>query len=297
MLLKIKNAVKRNKFLLNLLIPLVDNRIPFYIHRLFNNSFNIKFLNGKTIKMYSKGQIALSIFSKKFEKQEVDVLQRIIKKGMTIVDAGANIGFYSLIASGLVGPTGKVISFEPSKETFTRLLDNIKLNEFSNIIPFNNGLGDKANEKLVLRQDVGYKDAERYLFPGNKAPDTKIENISILQRKEEVILDTLDNCLKNLNITKVDFIKIDTEGYEYYILKGAKNILQNSPEAILLMECTASGAARVSTTQEIIFSMLKEFGLNIFYWNTILNDWCDDEAGILEAGNVWGCKDKNQLSF
>jgi len=293
MILKIKNAIKANKVLRNLLMPLVDNRIPFFVYRLFSNSFKIKLINGSSIKIYAQGQIALSIFSKKFEKQEVDTMQKILKKGMTMIDAGANIGFFSLVASELVGKEGKVVSFEPSKETFNKLIQNIKLNQCSNITAFNNGLGDKPNEKLVLWQDAGRKDAERYVVPDNSiigvSPEIDIE------RREEVSLDTLDNCLKKLNITKVDFIKIDTEGYEYYILKGAQNILQNNPEVILLMECTEQGAARALTTQEKIFSMLKSFGLNIFYWNNNTKTWCNDEAGTLKAGNVWVCKNKDWL--
>jgi len=65
MILKIKNAIKANKVLRNLLMPLVDNRIPFFVYRLFSNSFKIKLINGSSIKIYAQGQIALSIFSKK----------------------------------------------------------------------------------------------------------------------------------------------------------------------------------------------------------------------------------------
>ena len=83
---------------------------------------------------------------------------------MIVVDAAANIGLYSLIASSHIGIKGKVFSFEPSKVTFQRLIDNIKLNQFSNIIPTNIGLGDKINEKLNLQQEIGNGDAERYVI-------------------------------------------------------------------------------------------------------------------------------------
>ncbi len=295
MLQKIKKVIKANSLLRRLITPLIDKRLTYSFHSFFNKSFNYKLLNGSHIKIYPKGQIALGIFREAFENQEIDAFQRIIKPGITIVDAGANIGLYSLIASQLVGPKGRVFSFEPSKQTFQRLSDNIKLNGFNNIKPFNNGLGDKPNEKLILRQDVGNEDAERYLFPNNEAPGVKLENINTVQTEEEVIIDTLDNCLNNLNVKKIDFLNIDTEGYEYYILRGARNILQNSPEIIILMECTGLGTARASTTQKEVFGILKDNGLNIFYWDKILNDWCDDEAGTLIAGDVWVCKNKNQL--
>ncbi len=298
MLQKIKKVIKASKLLRKLIIPLIDKRYRYHfkVIKLLNKSLYLKLLNGSTVKFYPKGQIAFGIFTKQFEKQEIDSFQRIIKPGMTIVDAGANIGLYSLIASQLIGSKGRVFSFEPSKETFQRLTDNIKLNGFNNITPFNNGLGDKPNEKLILRQDIGNEDAERYLFPNNKSPDVKLENMNTIQTEEEVIIDTLDNCLKNLNIPKINFLKIDTEGYEYYILKGAKTILQNSPEIIIFMECTELGTSRASTTQKEVFTILKDHDLNIFYWDILKRDWFDDEAGVYKAGEIWACKNKNQLT-
>jgi len=297
MLGKISKAIKANRIFRFLIIPLIDKRIPFKFHRLFNRAFHFKLRNHDTVQMYPIGQIALGIFSRRFEKQEVEIFQRIIKPGMIIIDAGANIGLYSLIASKSIGPTGRVISFEPSKETYQRLLDNITLNGFSNITAMNIGLGDRENEKLVLRQDVGFGDAERYLFPYNKTPNRKLLNVNVLQIEEEIDCDTLDNCLENLHINKIDFLKIDTEGYEYYILQGAKKILRSSPEIVILMECTSLGTARASTTQQKVFMILKEFELRIFYWNQELKDFCEDETGILQAGDLWICRNKTQLTF
>lgn len=214
---------------------------------------------------------------------------------MTIVDAGANIGLYSLIASKIVGVKGKVFSFEPSKETFQRFLNNIKLNRFTNITPLNFGLGDQPNEKLILRQDNGYGDAERYLFPANEAPDIKLENMNEIYIEEEIIINTLDNYLNKINVNKIDFLKIDTEGFEYYILQGAEQILKNSPKIVILIECTASGTARAKTTQKEVFQILKKIDLNIFYWNSTNNNWCNDEPGIYSAGDVWACKNIKQL--
>jgi FkbM family methyltransferase len=294
MLIKI---LKKNNTLRKLIIPIIDKSILFKIYQLFNKPFKIKLFDGKLIKMYPQGQIILGIFAKSFEKHEIYTFQKIIKPGMTIVDAGANIGLYSLIASKRVGVKGKVFSFEPSKETFQRLLNNIRLNGFSNINPINFGLGDKPNEKLILRQDKGYGDAERYLFAANEAPSISLENINEVYIEEEIIIDTLDNFLNKVNVSKIDFLKIDTEGFEYYILKGAKEILNNSPEIVMLLECTALGTARAKTSQKEVFFFLRELNLNIFYWSKKTKSWCDDEDGIYNAGDVWVCKHREQLHF
>ena len=88
---------------------------------------------------------------------------------------------------------------------------------------------------------------------------------------------------------------MDTEGFEYYILKGAKQVLRNSPDIIILMECTELGTARAKTTQKEVFKILKDNNLNIFYWDSIIKDWCDGD-GIYTAGDVWVCRDIKQLN-
>lgn len=297
MLHQIKRIIKENKIIYACIVPLIDRSILFKIHKLFKLPFKVKLLNGKKINIYPEGQIAFGIFTKTFEKRETDFFQRVIKPGMTVVDAGANIGLYSLIASQIVGSDGNIFSFEPSSETFQRLLSNIKQNKCNNIKPFNFGLGDKTNQRLILRQDEGYQDAERYLVPNNEEPEDKFVNVNKLKKSEEIMIETLDECLKKDGIQKIDFLKIDTEGFEYYILKGAINTILNNPEIIILMECTDLGTSRAKTSQQEVYTFLKNFNLNIFYWNHNLNDWSDDDQGIFNAGDVWVCKNKQQLTI
>jgi FkbM family methyltransferase len=293
--MSLKKIIKSNKFLKYFATQLMKmNSLNFYIIKLLNKSFKFRLINGVKIKLHAKGQITLGVFTNRFEKRELETFQKILKPGMVVVDAGANIGLYSLIAGKLIGLKGKVFSFEPSKETFKILTNNIRLNNFHNITFINEGLGDKSNEKLILRQDTGFGDAERYLVPSNKDPDLKLENVNSVNTQEEIIIDTLDNCLNKFNVKKIDLLKIDTEGFEYYILKGAKQILRNSPELVILLECTELGTLRSKTTQKDVFKILRGYDLNIFYWNTILNDFSDDD-GIYTAGDVWACKNKKQL--
>lgn len=293
--MNLKKIIKSNKFLKYFAVQLMKiNSLNFYIIRLLNMSFKFRLINGIKIKLHAKGQIALGVFTNIFEKIELETFQNILKPGMVVVDAGANIGLYSLIASKLTGKKGKVISFEPSKETFKRLINNIKLNNSLNIKAVNEGLGDNPNEKLILRQDIGSGDAERYLLSGNESPDIELKNINPIKIDEEIIINSLDNYLRKSNIKKIDFLKIDTEGFEYYILKGAKQILRNSPELVILLECTELGTLRSKTTQNDVFKILKDNNFKIFYWNNIMNDFSDDD-GIYTAGDVWACQNKKQL--
>ena len=105
----------------------------------------------------------------------------------------------------------------------------------------------------------------------------------------------MDNKLKEMGVVHIDFIKIDTEGFEHYILKGAEKVLKNNPDIVILMECTRLGTLRAKTTQENVFKLLKAFNLNIYYWNFTLNYWSDD-SGIYNAGDVLVCKNLKKLT-
>lgn len=292
--MQIVNILKQVKILKNIVVFILD--LPYKIHKVLGLSFNYKLSPKVDLKLFPEGQIARAIFYKWFERNEIKMFSNLIRPGMTVIDAGANIGLYSLIAGKLVGSKGKVISFEPSKETFVRFKNNINLNKLSNIIPVNCGLGDNPNEQLVLRQDIGNLDAERYLFPSNTPPSKKLQNINEINLEELIQVDTLDNYCFNNSIQKVDLMKIDTEGFEYYILKGAKNVLKNNPDLVILMECTSLGTARASTTQDDVFDLLRSFDFKIFYWNEYKNEFLTDD-GIYTAGDIWVCKCKTLLNF
>lgn len=292
--MQLKSTLKQVQSLKNIAVFIMD--IPYKFHNALGLWFRYNLSSKVDVKLFPKGQIARAIFYKWFERNEIKIFSNLIRPGMIIIDAGANIGLYSLIAGKLVGNNGKVISFEPSKETYLRLTNNIKLNKLFNVIPVNCGLGDTPNEQLFLRQDIGNLDAERYLFPSNTPPLLKLQNINEINTQELIQVDTLDNyCLKN-SIEKIDLIKIDTEGFEFYILKGASNMLINNPEVIILMECTPLGTARASTSQEEVFDLLRSYDFKIFYWSDNLNDFLSDE-GIYSAGDLWVCKSKSLLNF
>jgi FkbM family methyltransferase len=282
-------------------LPIVGSIVVYFYYkiwlfdlcRFFNFPFELS-INNSRIKLYAKGQISKFIFMKKFEQTELELFSKLIKPGMTVVDAGANIGLYSLLASQLIGESGQVFSFEPSRETYSRLEKNIALNQVSNVKAFNLGLGDNNNQELVLRQDIGYEDAERYIVPQDVTIDNDLENVSEIYKSESVKVVTLDSCLKNCGINTIDFLKIDTEGFEYYILNGAKEYLKN-PNLILLFECTELGTQRANTSQKQVFDLLSEFGFELYYWSEEVANWCNDEEGCYRAGDLWATKSIDHL--
>jgi FkbM family methyltransferase len=148
--------------------------------------------------------------------------RRLIKDGDTVIDAGANIGIFAIKVSHDF-PGTKIYSFEPSKETFAVLRENTK--PYPNVTCVNKGLGDSESEKAMSRHvasSVGSRmdDSSMGKLPRNAAPET-------------VSITTLDAFTAKENL-QVDFIKIDTEGYEAKILTGATQTIRSFKPTVVM---------------------------------------------------------------
>lgn len=148
----------------------------------------------------------------KYFNEEYPVLNQSLKSGDNVVDVGANLGFFSLMISKLIGSEGKVFGFEPSKITYDKLQTNLKLNSILNVYPENLGVGQK-DCVLTLKRNKKYSGLSSIILE---------QNTDIVE--ERIKITSLDNYFFNKNI-KIDLIKIDTEGFEPEVLKGAKQII------------------------------------------------------------------------
>ncbi len=180
-----------------------------------------------------------------FEGETLRRFSQMVKTGNTILDIGANVGVFSLLGSKLVGDTGKVYAFEPSQATFTALTDNLTLNNIKNVYPLRIALSD--TEGLIHLGSVEY-DALNFI-------DIKNKNAT----GEVVEMTTLDRCLKDNHLSKIDFIKIDIEGAELLCFKGATEMLKNAPPTII-MECNEKWCKRFDYTVFDLLQFLNGFG-------------------------------------
>lgn len=145
-------------------------------------------------------------------------INQFLKKAPIIIDAGANLGTFSIFAAHL-SPQSHVYSFEPVVDTFRLLKSNTK--HYSQITCVNSGLGDEISQKniFVYSQNTGgsvFEDSP-YFGKSNGKAGGKTELANVL---------TIDAFIAEHGIPRVDFIKIDTEGYEARILKGARESIK-----------------------------------------------------------------------
>ncbi|HEX7206953.1 MAG TPA: FkbM family methyltransferase [Nitrososphaeraceae archaeon] len=162
---------------------------------------------------------------------EDDIIKRFTpKEGDIVVDIGAHIGLYTIISSKRVGTKGKVVAIEAHPGNFEMLNSNIKLNQLTNVIPLNYAVHSKET-KVKLYLPSGESGFTKY--------NTIMPNwINTQEKFVEVNANTLDYLLQfnQIRQEEVNWIKIDVEGAEFEVLKGATNVLSKSKDIAILME-------------------------------------------------------------
>ncbi len=150
------------------------------------------------------------------------------KEGDVVVDIGAHMGRYTIIGSKRVGTNGKVVAIEANPSNFEMLNRNIKLNQLTNIISLNNAVYSKETKiKLYLPgEELGHTTYNTVMSDRAKNEDKFVE----------VSANTLDYLLQLKGIMDVNWIKIDVEGAEFEVLKGATNVISKSKDIALLIE-------------------------------------------------------------
>jgi len=180
------------------------------------------------------------------------VLRTLVKPGDTVIDVGANIGMITLLASHLVGPEGRVLSFEPNPNPRGRLRHHIEINGIKNVDIFDVALSDIEEEK-TLKVDGSHDGI------GTLANRPDFTNVTQIHRLMTAIGDnTLPPALKG----KV-FIKIDVEGYEPRVLRGlARTIEKYRPTILTEIEPAHLESAGSSTAE--LFQIMEAYGYIAF---------------------------------
>jgi FkbM family methyltransferase len=202
-----------------------------------------------TIKHY--GVIGKVLFSEQhlvgtnqaFETKTLARFADLVQPNDTVLDIGANIGMFSMLGSRLVGENGRIIAFEPTRSTFEALNENLKMNNCQNVKTERLALGD--TEGTIFLGDVP-NDAMNFIDKNKKSG-------------EEVQLKLLDNYLKENDIQKVNFIKIDIEGAEMLCFRGATDMLKTHRPTII-MECNEMWSKRFDYSVFDLLQFLSQFG-------------------------------------
>jgi FkbM family methyltransferase len=183
------------------------------------------------------------------------LVQQILRLGMAFVDVGANWGYFTLMASDRVGPTGRVISLEPCPPMFRMLTQNVAQNSLSNVSALAIGAASGAGTETMVGWDPGSDNWGVSSFSGLTAqagPQFTIRTQS------------LDDLLDEQGVREVDLLKMDIEGAEGVALEGMKNGLAQHRFKRLLLELHPHQLRRAVRDAMDILKMIRQCGYIIF---------------------------------
>ena len=144
------------------------------------------------------------------------LFEETVKEGNIVFDIGAHVGFYTLLASALVGPAGKVFAFEPLSQNVSYLKEHLRINKVENVVIHEAAVFDRTGTAPFDLRHISSQG--RISSQGDQVIDTV----------------SLDELIANGEIPNPDYIKIDVEGTELKVLLGAEEILSKAYPTILL---------------------------------------------------------------
>lgn len=223
-------------------------RVQRRVQALLFGTARVPRLGGFTLRVHRRGDDVMApalLRSGVWEPQETELLLALLRPGMVFVDAGANIGYYSVLASRLVGPGGRVRAFEPAPDSFRLLQMNLADNGCGNAVAHRAALWDRHGGELTL-----------YLCDRNPGDHRTAAPAEAARRTARVPATTLDAALGG----RVDVIKMDTQGAEARIWGGMRRTLERSPGLLMLAEFWPHGLRRAGSDPAAFLGALRAAG-------------------------------------
>lgn len=205
-----------------------------------------------------------------WEPDLTEFVRTRLREGDVFVDVGANIGYFTLLASKLVGPAGKVIAIEASPRIFAKLRANLERNHATNVDARNLAASDRRGSVKV------------YFASDSNIGETSIGEKQGSHFEAEVPADSLDSLLTSQDLSRVRLVKIDVEGAEWLVLSGMGNLLRNGhPDLEVVVELRPQSLDAYGKRVEDVLSMFSALGFSPY---NLDNDY--DALSYVSSGDV-----------
>lgn len=181
------------------------------------------------------------------ERLVLETLLQTLQSGDVVYDIGAHIGVHTIFMAKRVGKNGWVIAFEPEVHSFEILQENVSLNDLENVKPIQIALGDRLGEGMLYWGGV----------IGGFSLMGPLKN----SLGQEIKIMPGDMLVKDENLPLPRVVKIDVEGYEYYVITGLQNTLSNK---ICKMVCCEIHPTLLPSNikPNMVIDLLKSYGFN-----------------------------------
>ena len=218
-----------------------------------------------------------------WEPYETALVLAALQAGDVLVDVGANIGYYPVIAADRVGPGGAILAFEPDPDNFCLLEANLRLNDCGHIVTaFQAGLADAAG-------------AGRLYLSDDNAGDHQIFATGGTRRSVAVVLHHGADFLRQ-RLTRLDLLKVDVQGAEYGVMAGLLPLLLELPRLPrIIIELTPLSLRQAGSSGRALIELLATLGQPLWIIDHIehrqaasnaaeLARWCDNVDAV--AGDM-----------
>ena len=219
------------------------------IHHALRSNFVI--VDGHKMFLDSEDSLGLS-YHPIYEPFQTELMSRLLKKDATVLDIGANIGYYTLIFAKLVGEGGKVFAFEPDPENFLILQENISINEYKNVVLVKKATSDKTGVAKLHLSEANRGDHRLFGPVGGRVID--IETIAL----DDFLQDSAEN---------IDLIKMDVQGAEALTFKGMTSLIKRCPTLKIVMEFWPEGISESGIAPAELLNSIHRYGFVVYNIN------------------------------
>lgn len=201
-------------------------------------------VHGHRMRLDPHDSLELSV--RDFEPVETQLVLEHVPEGGTVLDVGANIGYYTLLFARAVGPKGKVFAFEPDPDTYALLCENIEANGYTNVEAINAAVSDKMGSLFMNREQSNWGD--------HRVRDTNVSGEDV-----EIPCVTLDEHFKDFE-GRFDLVKMDIQGAEGRAIAGMRGLFAKRKCRKLITEYWPIGLKRFDADASEYLEELKAAG-------------------------------------
>jgi FkbM family methyltransferase len=192
-----------------------------------------------------------------WEPEVTHALRTVLRPGMTFIDVGANIGYFTLIAAQILHGNGQIHAFEADPEMHQLLVDNVNLNWFFD--------GVHMRQQAVFSEETQLRFYKRLKYQANSSiaqlSDEELSAINDASQSFDVEATRLDHYAEKHAVTRVDVVKIDVEGAEPRIFQGMKRIIEDNPQLQIICEWSPSQLYQAGSSPTEFLGILRDYGL------------------------------------
>lgn len=194
---------------------------------------------------------------------QYDAIRALVRPGDTVFDVGAHIGRFSLLIEQLVGPAGRIFAFEPVPDTYWSLRECLALNRSTRVIAEQAAICDRVGQAQMNCFAPALSSWNTLGTPVMKTPAGQA-----VVPGEQVVVPalTLDHICARDGIERIDFLKVDVEGFEAAVFRGAARLLREQRIGRICFEISQAPLAGAGSSAREVFGVLESHGYSIYQY-------------------------------